>query len=244
MIDHSSIKLSVVMPIYQTNEIYLRNAVESVLEQTYSDFEFIIVNDSPQDESRLQEIVASYNDARIIWIPCKLNSGIAIASNIGIDRAQGAFIAMMDHDDECVATRFERQIKFLTDNPEFGFVGGQAEAFYPDGSCVNLNYSLSSSRDELKQSFFNGVPFLNPSIMFRKLALNNLRYNAHYKVCTDYDLFARLVFTQNVMATNLADVILRYRFHDSNTSLNQYLLAEQETNEIQYWILQHENVLI
>lgn len=230
------------MPIYQTYEIYLREAIQSVLLQTYSDFEFLIVNDSPQDDLRLQQIVASYNDDRIIWIPCKINSGIAIASNIGIDRGQGSFIAMMDHDDICIPTRFEQQVKFLKNNPEFGFVGGQADAFYPDESSVRLNYLTSSSIDELKQSFFNGVPFLNPSVMFRKSALNTLRYNSHYKVCADYDLFARLVFAQNVMATNLPEVILRYRFHDANTSLNQYLLAEQETNEIRQWILQQDNV--
>jgi glycosyltransferase involved in cell wall biosynthesis len=231
------------MPIYQTNEGYLREAIESVLKQTYSDFEFLIVNDSPQDASRLQQIVANYNDERIVWIARQINGGIASASNIGIDRAQGEFIAMMDHDDVCIATRFEQQIKFLTDNPVFGFVGGQAEAFYPDESSVRLNYCVSSSRDELQQSFFNGVPFLNPSIMFRKLALNTLRYNSDYKVCADYDLFARLVFAQNIMATNLPEVILRYRFHDANTSFNQYLLAEQETNEIQDWILEYANGL-
>lgn len=242
IINYNNIKLSVVLPIYQTYEIYLREAIESVLLQTYSDFEFLIVNDSPQDDSRLQDIVASYNDDRIIWIPCEINSGIAIASNIGINRAQGSFIAMMDHDDICIPTRFEQQVKFLKNNPEFGFVGGQADAFYPDRSSVRLNYVVSSSIEELKQSFFNGVPFLNPSVMFRKSALNTLRYNSYYKVCADYDLFARLVFAQNIMATNLPEVVLRYRFHDANTSLNQYLLAEQETNEIQHWILQHDNV--
>ena len=138
------------MPVYQTYEIYLREAILSVLEQTYSDFELLIVNDSPHDDLRLQHIVASYNDDRIIWIPCKINSGIAIASNIGIDRAQGSFIAMMDHDDVCIPTRFEQQVKFLKDNHEFGFVGGQAEAFYPDEFSVRLNYLTSSSIKELK----------------------------------------------------------------------------------------------
>lgn len=225
------------MPVYRPNEIYLRAAIASVLEQTYSNFEFLIVNDSPEDEAQLQQLVASYNDARIIWLAGKINRGIAGASNLGIDRAQGSLIAMMDHDDVCLPTRFAQQVKFLNANPQYGFVGGQAEGFYPDGSSVRLNYVTSSSREELKQSFFNGVPFLNPSIMLRKAALNTLRYNSYYKVCADYDLFARLVFAQNIMATNLPELLLRYRFHDANTSLNQYLLAEQETNEIQDWIL-------
>lgn len=231
------------MPIYQSCEIYLREAIESVLLQTFKDFEFLIVNDSPSDNRRLQQIVASYSDDRIIWKTNKINGGIASASNIGIDCAEGSLIAMMDHDDVCIPTRFEQQVKFLKDNPEYGFVGGQAEAFYPKENSVRLNYLASSSRKELKQSFFNGVPFLNPSVMFRKAVLNTLRYNPYYKICADYDLFARLVFTENVMATNLPEVILRYRFHDNNTSLNQYLLAEQETKEIQNWILQHDNEL-
>lgn len=226
------------MPVYKTSEVYLREAIESILEQTYSNFEFLIINDSPQDEPRLQHIIANYNDSRVVWIPCKVNGGIAVASNIGINRAQGSFIAMMDHDDICISTRFEQQIRFLEDNPEFGFVGGQAEGIYPDGSSVRLNYSTSLTMHELKQSFFDGVPFLNPCIMFRKSALNILRYSSHYKICADYDIFARLVFEHNIMATNLPDILLRYRFHDASTSFNQYLLAEQETNEIQRWILQ------
>ncbi|MCC2624148.1 MAG: hypothetical protein K0R14_21 [Burkholderiales bacterium] len=239
----NNIKLSVVMPIYQTYEVYLREAIKCVLEQTYSNFEFLIINDSPQDELRLGQVIASFNDDRIIFIPCTINNGIASASNIGIDRSQGSFIAMMDHDDICIPTRFEQQVKFLETHPNFGFVGGQAEGFYPNGHSVRLNYPVSSSLNELKQSFFNGVPFLNPSIMFRKSALNTLRYNPHYKVCADYDLFARLVFTQNILATNLPGVILRYRFHDASTSLNNYLVAEQETNEIQQWISQHDKIM-
>ncbi len=224
------------MPVYQTNEIYLKEAINSILTQTFSNFEFLIVNDSPEDSGRLIEIVKSYNDDRIIWITSQKNSGIATASNIGIDRAKGSFIAMMDHDDICIKTRFEQQIKFLEDNPSYGFVGGQAEGFYPDDTYVLLNYPTSSTVEELEQSFFDGVPFLNPSIMFRSLALNNLRYDPAYKVCADYDLFARLVFEQNIIGTNLPEVMLRYRFHDTNISFNQYLIAEKETNEIQQWI--------
>ena len=228
------------MPVYKTNEAYLQEAIKSVLEQTYSEFEFLIINDSPEDDTRLYQIVKSYNDDRIIWIPCKTNSGIANASNIGINLAKGSFIAMMDHDDICITTRFEQQIRFLENNSEFGFVGGQAQAFYPDDTNVELNYPVSSTIDELKKSFFNEVPFLNPSIMFRKSMLGESRYNSHYKVCADYDLFAQLVFKKNIMATNLPEVILRYRFHNANTSFNQYLLGEKETNEIQQWILEHE----
>lgn len=224
------------MPIYKSNEVYLRKAIESVLAQTYSDFELIIVNDSPDDELRLHEIIASYNDTRIVWIPCKTNGGIAIASNIGIDLSQGKFIAMLDHDDVCLPNRFELQIDFLNKNINYGFIGGQAEALYDDGSTVPLSYQVSQTTDELKQSFFDGAPFLNPSVMFRKSALNNLRYSPHYKICTDYDLFARLVFVENIMATNLPETILQYRCHDNNLSLKHYLLAEQETNEIQQWI--------
>ena len=87
------------MPVYQTNEVYLKEAIESVLLQTHADFELLIVNDSPQDVTRLWQIVTSYDDSRIVWIPCETNVGIATASNIGIEQAQYPFIAMMDHDD-------------------------------------------------------------------------------------------------------------------------------------------------
>lgn len=232
------------MPIYKTNELYLRQAIESILKQTYSDFEFILINDSPDDELRLYDIFKSYDDERVIWISNEQNMGIARSSNIGIDYSRGEFIAMLDHDDICKLDRFEKQVRFLEKNLDYGFIGGQADAFYPDGSNVRLNYAISSSMEDLKNSFFNGVPFLNPSIMFRKSALNLLRYDPSYKVCADYDLFARLVFTEKIMATNLPDVLIEYRFHDSNTSFNQYLLGEQETNKIQQLILEQDSTLI
>ncbi|MCX8513955.1 MAG: hypothetical protein RL017_271 [Pseudomonadota bacterium] len=227
------------MPIFQTPENFLRQAIESILQQSYSDFELILVNDSPEDELRLHHIVNSYKDSRIIWVPCHINSGIATASNIGINQAKGDFIAMMDHDDICTPNRFDLQLKFLESHPEIGFIGGQACALYPDRSGVNLPYAIPETMEQLQQSFFNGVPFLNPSVMFRKALFQNLRYDSTYKICSDYNLFAHLVFTQNIMATNLPEVLLYYRMHDNNASFKHYLLAEQETNTIQQWILKH-----
>lgn len=230
--------LSVIIPIYKTDETYLRDAVESVLQQTFADFEFIIVNDCPEDEERLRSIIESYADSRIVWLSSPINSGIACASNLGIEYAKGKYIAMMDHDDICMNNRFAQQIEFLENNPQIGFIGGQAQGLYADGTLVDLNYPISNSRTELIQSFFDGVPFLNPSVMFRRTALNQLRYNPAYKVCADYDLFARLIIGDKLIATNLPDILIHYRLHDANTSLNQYLLAEEETNKVQAWISQ------
>ena len=120
--------VSVLTPIYNTNHAHLRACIESILNQTYADFEFIILNDSPEN-TELGQIVKSYNDARIKYVCNDKNIGISASRNKLIDLARGKYLAIFDHDDISHPSRLERQVRFLDENPYVGVVGAWAHWF-------------------------------------------------------------------------------------------------------------------
>ena len=122
-------KISVIMPVYNTKEEYLREAIESILNQTFSDFEFIIINDG--STNNVEDIILSYKDERIVYIKQE-NQGIVAALNNAWDKTCGEYIARMDSDDISMPDRFEKQIKFLEAKPEYSLVGGQVRVLGTD----------------------------------------------------------------------------------------------------------------
>ena len=116
--------ISVIMCLYNTKEKYLREAIESVLNQTYSGFEFIIIDDGSTNDSI--SVIESYQDKRIILVR-KEHSGIPKSLNIGLDLAHGEYVARMDSDDVCLPDRFEKQIYYLREHPNCIVCGTYAE---------------------------------------------------------------------------------------------------------------------
>ena len=120
----NSMKLSVIMPVYNTKEEFLREAVESILNQTYTDYELIIIDDG--STNNVEEVINSYKDKRIVYIRQE-NTGIVGALNNGWNHAKGEYIARMDSDDVSYPDRFEKQAMFLDNNPDISLVGGQVK---------------------------------------------------------------------------------------------------------------------
>ena len=120
-------RVSIVMPVYNTKEVYLREAIESVLNQTYYDFEFIIVNNASTEP--VKNIIDDYPDKRIKYLELKENFGAAHARNYAISQMKGIYYAAMDSDDICCNTRLEKQVKFLDNNDEYNIVCSWFETF-------------------------------------------------------------------------------------------------------------------
>ena len=125
--------ISVVMPAYNA-EKYLREDIDSILAQTYDDFEFIIINDGSID--RTKEIILSYSDPRIVYIENEQNSGICVTLNKGLDTAKGRYIVRMDSDDIALPQRLEIQVRYMDANPDVGVAGSMVERFY-DNNALN-----------------------------------------------------------------------------------------------------------
>src|SRR6185295_9135648 len=153
-------QVSVLMSVYN-GEKYLKEAMESILNQSFSDFEFLIFNDSSTDSSR--EIILSYNDPRIVLIDNKKNIGLTKTLNKGISLAKGKYIARMDADDVCHPERLNEQVNYLDKNAEVAVCGTWVQ-FLNENEVVKL----PTKKNEIKTLLFCNSCLAHPSVMIRK----------------------------------------------------------------------------
>jgi glycosyltransferase involved in cell wall biosynthesis len=155
--------VSVVMSVFN-GEKYLKEAIESVLQQTFTDFEFIIINDASTDKS--EEIIFSYQDNRIRYLKNETNLGVAATPNIAIKTARAKYIARIDCDDVCMPNRLALQYEYMQKHPEVVVVGSAANFIDMDG--VKICTHQPKINDEDLREVFPEPPFINPTVMFRK----------------------------------------------------------------------------
>lgn len=205
--------VSVLTPIYNTNHEHLRACIESILKQTYADFEFIILNDSP-DNTELGQIVKSYNDARIKYVCNAKNIGISASRNKLIDLACGKYLAIFDHDDISHPTRLEKQVKFLDANPYVGVVGAWAH-WFGEKDFIRKNPEFDT---DIKIRLTDVCAIMHTTAMIRKSVLieNNIKYEEQYTPAEDYRLWGQLMAYTDFH--NLQEVLVEYRWENTNTS--------------------------
>ena len=200
--------ISVLMPVYNTKEEYLRESVESILNQTFSDFELVIVDDGSVND--IESIVKSYNDNRIKFYKNEKNLGVSGTRNRLIDLAQGKYAAFQDSDDIAYLERLEKQAKFLNDHPEISAVGSHLECF--------PHKKISYMRENPKIiDLLCGVVVSQPTAMLRleDFRKYNIRYNQELRTAEDYDFFSRAM--KHMKFYNIQEPLIRYRM--SQTSL-------------------------
>ncbi len=204
--------VSVVMPVYN-GEKYLREAIDSILNQTFKDFELLLINDASTDNS--EKIINSYNDSRIIYIKNEQNLGLIKTLNKGLDLAKGEFIARMDQDDISHSERFEKQLIIFKKNPEIGVCGTWFTLFrenHKDKIIEHPEYN-----DSIKIGLLTSCFIGHPTVMMRKKAIENYRYDVNYQAAEDFELWTRLIRVTQFY--NIQESLLKYRFHSSNISV-------------------------
>jgi glycosyltransferase involved in cell wall biosynthesis len=198
------------MPVYNA-ERYVVEAIESILAQTFRDFEFLIIDDGSTDRSL--QILRKYErqDARIRLIS-RRNTGIVIALNEMVGLARGVFIARMDADDIAYAVRFERQVEHLRRNPECVVVGAKVLLVDSKGAPI-CEWCHEQTHQEVDDAHLGrGWPMVHPAVMMRREAVLKLGgYRPRYYTIEDRDLFLRLAEIGTV--ANLPDTLLKYRKH-------------------------------
>ena len=199
--------ISVVMPVYN-GEKYLREAVESVLKQSFSDFEFIIIDDGSMDKT--EEIIKSYNDQRIVYIKNSENLGLAKSFNIGVRAAQGKFITRMDADDISVLGRFQEQLIFLKNHADVDLVGSSVILIKENGKILK-KVRRPINHIDIKWSALFSVPVIHPTAMCRSEIFKNNLYDESFYNSEDYELFSRLLFTTQTRFANISRPLLFYR---------------------------------
>jgi glycosyltransferase involved in cell wall biosynthesis len=207
----TSPKVSVAMPVYNS-EKYLAKAVESILAQTFTDFEFLIVDDGSTDASRAILEQYSARDPRIKLVS-RPNTGYLVALNEMLERARGQYVARMDADDVALPERFERQVQYLDDHPECVLLASRVIIIDPDGDPLQeMGYALT--HEEIDGAFMNaqGQVIYHPSVMYRRRVVLELGcYRPEYYLTEDLDLFLRLAEIGRV--ASLAEPLLLYREH-------------------------------
>jgi glycosyltransferase involved in cell wall biosynthesis len=205
---HSTPIVSVVLPVFNC-EKYIFESVTSVLNQTFTDFELLIIDDCSTDATL--SIIKSISDARIILLEKPKNTGYTDSLNYGISIAKGKFIARMDADDVCLPNRFAKQVAFLNENPEVILCGTAIQMI---GSDKKLHHPVTHEEILVKLCF--GTSFCHPSIMARKEVLWENNYDKSFEPAEDYELWTRLAFLGKL--ANLDAVLLQYREHPQQIS--------------------------
>lgn len=212
--------VSVIMPVFNAQE-YIAEAIESILNQTYKNIEFIIVDDASTDKS--WELIQKYkikNPGRISVYKTikKTNSAGNGAMNFGYQYSHGEFIARMDADDIAHPKRIEKQIAFMLRNPETIIVGTQAEIINAAGKIVgNKNMPITHANIYKQYAVFH--PLIHPSVMINKKLLPNKKriYEMKFDINDDYYTFFKLLNYGKF--ANLPEYLLKYRMHGKNLSL-------------------------
>lgn len=208
-------EISVIMGVYnQLNRDELFSSVESILNQTFQDFEFIIYDDGSKPEATKMLKEVEKLDSRIVLIGKDKNHGLAFSLNECIKVAQGKYIARMDADDISYPTRFEKQLEYLEQNPDISWVGCNMELFDDNGVWGKRNHpEFPTEKDFLAHS-----PYPHPTVIYRAEIFDKYKgYNSSDENlrCEDYELFMRLT-KEGLKGANLQEYLFCYR-EDMNT---------------------------
>ena len=209
----NSSKISVIMPAYNA-EKYIAASIESVLNQTFKDFELIILDDASSDKTK--EIVLSYaqNDSRIVYVEKQNNHGPATLRNEGIRLAKGTFIALNDADDLSETNRFEKQIAVFNSQPNIAVCGSWILNF---GENMDSYVSQAPQNPiEIKLTFLSYDCLANSSAMFRKSCVENLEYQNEFVPAEDYKLWSEVIVKHDYYI--IQEALVHYRQHENNIS--------------------------
>lgn len=201
--------ISVIMPAYNA-EKYINEAIDSILAQTFTDFEFIIIDDGSTDSTCA--IVESYSDSRIRFFKNEHNLGVAATLNRGLDLARGEYIARMDADDISLPTRFEKQAAYMDEHQDI-VVCGTAYCMFGENISEQVIECTTDWRKAKAELLFSPC-VAHPSVMIRKKILenNSLRYEEKYEGTEDYVLWWRIAQYGKIAA--LQNILLKYRIHN------------------------------
>lgn len=222
--------VSVIMPVYNA-EKYVALAVDSILNQTFQDFEFLIFNDGSSDASR--QILESFKDPRIKLFNYPTNRGYVAHLNNGIEMATGKYIARMDADDIALPERFQLQVNVLENNPEIGLCGAWISQFEGDDlSNKRVLYKYASDHDEICVKLLRHNSFAHPVVMIRRSVLieHGLRYDPAFMPSEDARLWS--ILRKYTRLYNIEKVLLHYRKHSNQISTEKKELRHRNTTRI------------
>lgn len=225
--------VSVILPVYNAQD-YLKESIDCILNQSYENIEFIIINDGSKDNS--EKIILSYSDPRIKYI-YQDNCGLAGTLNVGLSLAKGKYIARQDQDDISLVNRIKKQVEFLEKNSSVVLLGTHAKIFSESSNELKF-HDHATHPAILKFDLLFDNPFVHSSVMFRKKDIDLVgNYNEDRSFFEDFELWSR--FSEKGSVANLSEVLVEYRHHDQGLSKSTTYFKEdarytQTVNNIEH----------
>jgi len=205
--------LSVVMSVYN-EEKYLQESIDSVLMNTFRNFEFIVIDDGSNDRSSDILRITSEQEVRLKVFTNPKNLGIAASTNLALSKCIGSYIAIMDADDISLKTRFETQVDFLNSNPSVDLVGSSVFNLLGQNGRVSSGVKMVPT-EKLSELLLKENVIMNPTVMFRRKLYDSglVVHNRMFKFTHDYELWTRLALTKTL--ANIAEPLVMYRLDKS-----------------------------
>lgn len=214
--------VSIQMPVYKT-AFYLREAVDSMLAQTFTDFELIVLNDCSPDNA--EAILDTYDDPRIVRYKGEKNVGLSNVLNVGLEMARGKYVARMDSDDISLPERLQIQVDFLESHPDIDLVSVGMKLF----GAKEETWVRERDPEKVKINALFHSPVLHASSMWRRDSFEKfgLRFRQEMVPSEDYDLWTRALL-KGLKLVNLPEVLYEYRIHDAQASLQTEIIKVKD----------------
>jgi glycosyltransferase involved in cell wall biosynthesis len=229
--DEQAALVSIVLPVYN-GEKYLAESLDSVLAQTYQNWELVIINDGSTDGT--ENLILNYPDKRIKYLPNDSNKGIIFSLNRGLQESNGEYIARLDADDIALPNRFEKQVEFLSENSDYALCGSYFQTIDSNGKVLKDVRFPANNRDAQSFLLLHNC-FCHSAIMMRSVIAKELKYDEKFQVCEDYDLWYRISRTGKIV--NLPVFTTLYRVHENNMSTRKSEIMFIHVNMINKRIL-------
>ena len=227
------VKLSVITTFYNC-EKYLKESLDSLFAQDFQDFEVIFVNDGSEDGTR--DILLQYLDRSDVRLLENLyNEGIFVSRNRALFEAKGEYVAIVDGDDINFPSRFSKEVEFLDQHPDIGFIGGHALKINSSGSFIGfMTYPPKTTTQGFSQiRRYKLNPIIDPSCMYRRqIVMDNGGYSMKLKHANDFELWCRLL-QNNVQMSNIQEPLIKYRVHEKGNTKKSHDEMRLETDLIQ-----------
>ena len=226
--------ISIIMSTYKEEENLLRESIESILNQTYKDFEFIIILDHPENDLH-KRIIEKYSkiDNRIRFFVNEKNIGLTGSLNRGLSLAKGEYIGRMDADDISLPYRLERQLEYIKKN-QYDLIGGITQMIDEEGNSIFSIQKVPTDFNKIKKALRYGQCIAHPTWLGRKEVFDYLNGYRNIPFCEDFDFTLRVVLN-GFKISNLNETVLKYRMTKNSISRNnlydQYLYMKYITNE-------------
>ncbi|MGN6181656.1 MAG: glycosyltransferase family 2 protein [Mucilaginibacter sp.] len=229
-------KITVLMPAYNV-EKYIGDAITSVLKQSFTDFELLIINDGSTDHT--VRVIESFKDPRITLISQE-NRGVASALNLGLINASAPYIARFDADDVCYPDRLKIQYDFITAHPEYSIIGSAADYIDADNNYIFTQHPVAHLNEEIQDLDYSVCPFIHSSVFYKKdVIVSRGGYNEHAYTYEDHFLWVNIL--RDIKACNLSHPLLKVRLNPESVTIDEKWRT-RKFREIKYSSLKSRSI--